>query len=407
MCSLVCVCVLCACVFSVLIIKILLFLFYFFLIFSPENQLGKSMSFSSSPMARVQEVVPLRRRVCIPGDAVLALDSQAAIGLGSGLYTIPYPDESDPLLMKAVVFTRYCAPLEKSSHHSLRNLPHYTVESPSYRRYMCHPGDPVIGIVVKKMSPHYFLLYIGGTALICMDALAFDGASKTNYPRLAEGAVVYGFIQQKKVGMKSRPNGHEEVNEGDTWKSEGSGCGADNLDIEMSCAASVIGLPHKDWTSSDAIFGPLSGGRVLTVPIPYARSLLEEIPSPFLSSSTSAVHRKNESKAQKNIPLHVPSRKREREEENDTKVDAKDDDNGDENDELSPASYLIYLLGKRVPFDICIGLNGMIWVKGQHSVVDPTAGIRRTMAVCACIMESQLDSTRTEMEERVEKYFPK
>lgn len=362
------------------------------------------MSSSCPSSEHVQEIFPVRRRVCIPGDAVLALDSKAVVGLGTGLYTIPYPDRSDPSHMKAVVFSKYCAPLEKTLHRSLRHLPHYTVDGPSYRRYMCHPGDPVIGIIVRKMSPHYYLLYIGGTALIYMDALAFDGASKSNYPRLSEGGVVYGFVYQKKLRSNSLLDEQPEGSE--AWHSSASCCGADGLDVEMSCCASVLGLPHKDWTSSETLFGSLSGGRLLAVPIPYARSLLEEAPSSLLSCSTSSLSSQNGNDVKERDRTNSFSRKREREEENSTKEKTKVNNDGDD-DEVLPASYLIHLLGKRVPFEICIGHNGIIWVKGQDSVVDHSAGVKRTMAVCACIMEGQLDSTRTEIEERVEKYFPK
>lgn len=359
------------------------------------------MSSDSATSGHVQEIVPLRRHVCIPGDAVLALDSEAVVGIGSELYSISYPDESNQNRMKAIVFSKHCAPLEKSPHRSFLHVPYYSMERPSYRRYMCHPGDPVIGIIVRKMSPHYYYLYIGGTALIYMDALAFDGASKANHPRLNEGTAVYGFIQHKKIRSSDSSDQSMEQKEGEASSGETSMCEADSLDIEMSCVASVLGLAHKDWTSSEAVFGPLSGGRLLTVPIPYANSLLEEAPT-ALSSSTTLDKKSTEQKKESN-KFKLSQRKREREEEEKNEQESEDIQN---DDEFVPASYLIYLLGKRTPFEICIGRNGMIWVKGQNSVLDPTASVKRTMAVCACIMEGQLDSTKADMESRVEKFFP-
>lgn len=358
-------------------------------------------SYSATPV-HVEEIVPLRRHVCIPGDAVLALDSEAVVGIGSELYTISYPDDSNRNRMKAIVFSKHCAPLEKSLHRSFLHVPYYSMERPSYRRYMCHPGDPVIGIIVRKMSPHYYYLYIGGTALIYMDALAFDGASKANHPRLSEGTVVYGFIQHKKINSSNSFDQPMNRKEEDVSSGEVSMCEADSLDIEMSCVASVLGLPHKDWTSSEAVFGPLSGGRLLTVSIPYANSLLEEVPT-ALSSSTALEKKSTEKEKDTNKP-NSSQRKRGREEKEKNEQESGEDVRNV--DEFLPASYLIHLLGKRVPFEICIGRNGMIWVKGQNSVLDLTVGVKRTMAVCACILEGQLDSTKTEIENRVEKYFP-
>eukprot|EP00796_Vickermania_ingenoplastis_P010665 gene10665-7410_t len=317
----------------------------------------------ASSSADIKEVVPPKKYVCIPGDAVLALGPKAVVGLGTGLYSVTYKDDSNE--GRALVMAKYCAAVLKQYHGGVAGVAHYSQESPATRRYLCNPGDPVIGIVIRKFSPHYYYLYIGGTGLIYMDAMAFDGATKTSHPRLSEGSLVYGFIKQRDVSENLLDNQNEGSGAADD---EAAYCGADSVDIELSCAASELGLPPKDWTSGEAIFGPLDGGRLLTVPLPYARSLLAPL--------------ENDA---------APGEKRSRE--------------GDPDDEV-PASYLVSLLGSRTPFEVCIGFNGMVWVKGQESAVEPSAGVRRTIAVSACIVEGQNDVTRAEMQERVDRYFP-
>lgn len=349
------------------------------------------MSETPSNAADVHELIPPRTHVCIPGDAVLALGPKAVVGLGSGLYSMQFKagDHSS----RALVFAKYCAAIQKDRQPSVLNVTRYAQEAPTTRRYLCNPGDPVIGVVIRKLSPHYYYLYIGGTALVYMDALAFDGATKTSNPRLNEGALVYGFIKrldtsanlldkQAAVSTEAPENAADDSNF----------CCADSVNVEMSCAASELGMPPKEWTSSEAIFGPLHGGRVVTIPLTYARSLLTPL-------ADSEVSQKRDAKTENNVT--DTSRKRRRGER-----ETNEEDGEEEEEEEVPASYLIALLGQRVPFEICIGLNGMVWIKGQESAADPAIGVRRTIAVCACVVEGQQDATRKEMKDRVEKYFP-
>lgn len=342
----------------------------------------------------VHEVLPPRTHVCIPGDAVLALGPKAVVGLGAGLYSMQYKAEDHST--RALVFAKYCAAIQKERHPSLLNVTRYAQEAPGSRRYLCSPGDPVIGVVIRKLSPHYYYLYIGGTALVYMDALAFDGATKTSNPRLNEGALVYGFIKRLDVSanlLDRRASGSSGESTAQKNEDDTSLCCADSVDVEMSCAASELGMPPKEWTSSEAIFGPLRGGRVITVPLSYARSLLTPLEG-------DAASKRNQHAAE-----DPSNRKRSRSEDKGESRDAHNEDDDDDEAEV-PASYLIALLGQRVPFEICIGLNGMVWIKGQESTADPAIGVRRTIAVCACVVEGQQDATRKEIKERVEQYFP-
>ncbi|CCW66637.1 unnamed protein product [Phytomonas sp. Hart1] len=136
---------------------------------------------------------------------------------------------------------------------------------------------------------------------------------------------------------------------------EGKGAArVENLsEVQLSCAAAEVGLIPNDWTTGKSVFGQLRGGRVLTLPLPYVHGLMTAPP-----------------------------------------VDS------------IPASHLISAIGARVPFEICTGANGRVWVKGLPSEVDPTAETRRTVAVCACLTEAQYDNTREEIDARVEAFFP-
>lgn len=328
---------------------------------------------TTNKSADVSEMVPSMRQVCIPGDVVLALGPNAVVGLGDGLLSTPF-NHPDGKTTGAVVTSKYCAPVQKEPHRCAPNVHRYFQERPAARRYLCSAGDPVIGIVIKKMAPHYYYLYIGGTALIYMDGMAFDGASKTSHPRLQEGALVYGFIKTSAIAA---PN-LLDPSTGDSMRGSSAidpeqGC-ADSVDVEMSCAASELGLPPKEWTSGEAIFGPLEGGRLLTVPLSYARSLQASL------------------EVEEGSDGALEGRKRSRDEDEEKEV---------------PASYLVSLLGQHAPFEICVGMNGLVWVKGQESASSPGSGVRRTIAVCACIMEGQNDTTKEEMRRRVERYFPK
>ncbi|ESS64188.1 ribosomal RNA processing protein 40 [Trypanosoma cruzi Dm28c] len=285
----------------------------------------------------VRELAPLRSHVCLPGDPVLLLDPTAVVTLGNGLRPLPHaPPHGNTTSGSAgggntVVVAELCGPVECSVESN--QVRRYTLDAPAARRYLYSPRDPVVAIVVRKTSSYYYC-YTGAAMLAVLDVLGFDGATKSSRPRLQEGDVVYAFV-------KPKPSGAQPASGDACVESAGD-------EVELSCMAGDVGLVAKDWTSTEAVFGPLTDGTVVRVPISYARSLLAS----------------------------------------------------------DGASRLLSLLGERVPFEVCVGVNGFLWVRGQTSDVDAAAAARRTVAVASCIVESQDDATPEEMESRVKSYFP-
>lgn len=329
-----------------------------------------TVSTSSGPSRGITELAPVRGHVCLPGDPVLMTQPSAVVAIGGGLRLLAQPaptptaDGSSQALTD-VFLSEYCAPLQRSSHHLHTHVPRYTVPTPASRRYTPRAGDPVLAIIARKVSQHYYYCYIGGSALAYMDALAFDGATKVSRPRLVEGDVVYCYVKPRE-GSSYVDGVHRSV-ASEVFDTTG--------EVEVSCTAAEVGLPPKDWASGEAVFGPLQGGRVLHLPLVYVRRLL----TPMGSSPEKA---------------SAQQRKRDHTE-----------GEGSDGDEV-PASYLLQLLGRRVPFEVAVGLNGLVWVRGLSSEADATAAARRTVAVSSCISEAQYDVTRAEMEARVEVYFP-
>ncbi|KAH9601301.1 K Homology domain [Trypanosoma melophagium] len=290
-------------------------------------------------IAGVRELAPLRSHVCLPGDPVLLLEPTAVVTLGNGLRPILQDSgssnsntENDKEGTNTFVSAEFCGPVSRSIGPN--RVRRYTIDAPAARRYTYVPKDPVVAIVMRKTT-NYYLCYTGAPSLAVLDTLSFDGATKSSRPRLQEGDVVYAFV---------RPQRSETA----TTTAIGAPAEAASDEVELSCVAGEVGLVARDWTSTDATFGPLVGGAVVRVPLPYARSLLA----------------------------------------------------------ADGASRLLALLGERVPFEVCVGANGLVWVCGQRSENDPTAAVRRTVAVAACIVEAQDDVTVAEMEAHVQSHFP-
>ncbi|KAG5487450.1 hypothetical protein LSCM1_07403 [Leishmania martiniquensis] len=324
---------------------------------------------SCSSSIGITELAPLREHVCLPGEPVLMAPPSAVVAIGGGLRLLPPPPsaiaaDDAPQVTMDVFLSEYCAPLQRSSHLLHTHIPRYTVPTPACRRYVPRAADPVVAIIARKASQNYYYCYIGGSSLAYMDALAFDGATKVSRPRLIEGDVVYCYVKPRAV---------PSYVDGALGSVASGACDAAG-EVELSCTAAEVGLPPKDWTSGEAVFGPLHSGRVLHLPLTYARRLL--------------------------TPMGLYSRPGSAQEGVHAGTEGKDDDSE------VPASYLLQLLGRRVPFEVAIGLNGLVWVRGLSSEADVTAAVRRTVAVSSCIAEAQCDATRAEMKARVEAYFP-
>ncbi|KAK7198325.1 exosome complex exonuclease RRP40 [Novymonas esmeraldas] len=323
---------------------------------------------SSSSGSGIETLAPLKGHVCLPGEPVLVVHPTAVVAVGGGLRLLAQPATaakgSDAAHAVADVFlAEYCAPLQRSCHHLHTHIPRYAVPTPANRRYTPRSADPVIATVARKVSQHYYYCHIGGTTLAYLDAMAFDGATKVSRPRLVEGDVVYCYVKPRAASTYADGAGAAAA----------SGVCATASEVELSCTAAEVGLPPKDWTSGEAVFGPLRGGRVLHLPLAYTRRLLEPLPT-----SVGAPQHRKRSRA--------------------------DGEDGAETD--VSAAYLLHLLSRRVPFEVAVGLNGVVWVRGLASDADTAAAARRTVAVSACIAEAQFDATGAEMEARVASYFP-
>ncbi|CBH14301.1 exosome complex exonuclease RRP40, putative [Trypanosoma brucei gambiense DAL972] len=290
----------------------------------------------------VHELAPLCSHVCLPGESVLLLEPTAVVTLGSGLHPLQQDGSDDRKESfetsgeegSTVVVSEFCGPVLRTAGPNHTQL--YKLNGPAARRYMYAARDPVVAIVMKK-NASYYSCYTGAASLAVLDALGFDGATKTNKPRLQEGDVVYAFVK-----------GNADASSLDTKFDDGRVVVSSSDEVELSCMAAEVGLVARDWTSAEAVFGPLVGGTVVRVALPYARSLID-----------------------------------------------------------GPASRLLALLGDRVPYDVCVGVNGLVWVRGHPSAADPTAAARRTVAVAACVVEAQDAATLEEMEAHVRGYFPK
>lgn len=314
----------------------------------------------------VSELVPLQGYVCLPGDPVLVVNPSAVLGLGGGLRLLNQPSftSSKGRGEPAVLVAEYCAAVQCFQHSMHAGVPRYTLASPASRRYAPQAADPIIAIITKKVSQHYYCCYLGGSSLAYLDALAFDGATKVGHPRLNEGDVVYCYV--KKRTNINYVDGAVSSDKLELTISSGNSSVRNSLgDVEVSCVASEVGLQPKDWTSGEAVFGPLYGGKIISVPLPYARGLL---------TSPSCCSRREAGK-----------RARDEEPRNDT-----------------PASHLLHSLGRRVPYEVAVGMNGYVWIKGQSKDVDPAAVVRHTVAVCSCVEEAQCDTSCDEIEARIE-----
>lgn len=294
---------------------------------------------ASTAVNEVQELVPMNTHVCLPGDPVLLVSPDATVAVGGGLRQKGH-----------VLLSLYCAPVQLRPHPQHAHVPQYTIASPACRSYVPQGGDPVVAHIVRRVGQHYYMCYIAAGTLAYLDAQAFDGATKSSCPRLQEGDIVYAYVKPKTSNYMDGTGGDDSS--------------AQTMsEVELSCMAAGVGLPPKAWTSGEAVFGPLEGGQVITVALPFARSLL--------------------------TPLAAAGSKRGR----------------DEEDRNVEASYLLAGLGEHIAFEACVGMNGLVWVRGTEEAKDSTAGTRRTAAVCACLTEGQTDRTKLEFDMRVQSYF--
>ncbi|KAK4054329.1 exosome non-catalytic core subunit rrp40 [Microbotryomycetes sp. JL221] len=86
------------------------------------------------------------------------------------------------------------------------------------RRYVPHPPEPVIGIIVARHAEG-FRVDIGSSQAASLDALAFEGATKRNKPNLKVGSVVYAHL------LATPPFSEPEISCVDSTTQKASGFG--------------------------------------------------------------------------------------------------------------------------------------------------------------------------------------
>lgn len=185
------------------------------------------------------------------------------------------------------------------------------------QRYTPTMGDRVIGVVEDTAGEYYRVNILGGHSAL-LHNLNFEGASKRNRPRLDPGSLVYcrvvrgvddtvkavsGVDSGKIVGGRVDPEVSCKVGGGG-----GSSASTSNTFRSNDSMDDDGGATRKDWTTSECTYGPLTS-------------------SP---SSTSTSFRVSLGLAR---TLLLPT-----------------------NETLSTLSK------SKVPFEICVGVNGLIWV---------------------------------------------
>ncbi|EPY25332.1 exosome complex component RRP40 [Angomonas deanei] len=301
----------------------------------------------------VRELVPMRSHVCLPGDPVLLThhnnnnNETPTVVIGDGLYP------RGPALLSTYCAPVSATPIQNNNNNNENNntiIKKYALASPAARRYEPREGDPVIAIVTRRQGQRSYFTWLEAGVQGYLETTAFDGATKTNYPRLKEGDAVYCYIKPTRHSSNYLDR---NVHQNSIFQNK------EGIEVELSCTAAEVGLPPKSWTSGEAHFGPLSGGQLLQLPLPYVKSLLTP-------------HQNN---------------------------------NNHNKEAPTESSYLLELLSQHCSYEVVLGLNGYVWIRGAAHGTDSTAALRRTIAVSACLTEGQQDHTVGEMEARVASYF--
>lgn len=198
-------------------------------------------------MNLVDKVEESENRHCLlPGDVAVKLRPGATVVVGSGLRSLAA--RSDVEGEKTLDVT-VCGSLRRQVALVLDNQRalQYSIVSTSAKRYAPRRGDVVVGVVVRA-GPTNYSLHIGSAYHATLDALAFDGASKVNRPKLQPGDLVYAHVTSADK----------------------------DADAEVSCCA-FGDMPAKDWATGQAVFGPLRGGASVVVPLQLASDLVQNV----------------------------------------------------------------------------------------------------------------------------------
>lgn len=132
-------------------------------------------------------------------------------------------------------------------------------------------GDRVIGIIEdQKASAEYYRVNIFGSHSALLHVLSFEGATKRNRPQLDPGCLVYCRIVKGFGGGRMDPEVSCKVGGG---SGNNSGISTYN-EAEDDDEYDDGGAARKDWMTNEGTYGPLTGGTSFRISLGLARELL-------------------------------------------------------------------------------------------------------------------------------------
>lgn len=132
-------------------------------------------------------------------------------------------------------------------------------------------GDRVIGIVEdQKASADYYRINIFGSHSALLHVLSFEGATKRNRPQLEPGCLVYCRVIKGFALGRMDPEVSCKVG-GGSGNNSNSLKGKSTYNDEEEDDGGASG---KDWMTNEGTYGPLNGGTSFRVSIGLARELL-------------------------------------------------------------------------------------------------------------------------------------
>lgn len=200
------------------------------------------------------------------------------------------------------------------------------------RRYRPALQDRVLGLIEERVGSagdggDLYRVNIGAAQPAILSNLSFEGATKRNRPALKPGLLVYARVSSLNDNL---------------------------LEPELSCMLGSldVGVPRKDWMTSEGCYGELRGGTVCRISIGLARELLH------------------------------------------------------------PENLVLQELSKTVAFEVAIGVNGFLWIHSQlpeytiliqnaimNSEVLTEEQVRGMVKSLVYTVEKQLQRDRDAMEE--------
>ena len=293
--------------------------------------------------SKIQSFEP---RVVLPGDDVTSYLSSIIsskelsnnLKIGRGLIATIQKDDKDddndalkPNVRIEATQAGMLTLFQRQSHKSVNSKPTFYVRS-NCKRYVPSSGDRVIGIVEERFGDCYKVNIFGPNPGI-LPVLAFEGATKRNKPNLQPGSLVYCRVVSDYTKM---------------------------MDPELSCKVEQgAGLQRKDWMTDESTYGVLGG----------IHGQAANNSSAVGGNSTSTGQNINISNSSENSNSNVHG----------TCIRVS---MGLARELLKPKNLVLNDLGSSLPYEIAIGVNGMIWVDSTCS--------QHTILICNAIKNSEV-----------------